>query len=181
MKITLMMIVSSESTETFIQLTVEGLLNHFFSFRSHYFQEDVSWFLNQANMHMEWCYRQELSFKQCVHASERPSTTITVQTEVSCNHDCIYIVYVYNHYLQTHLLKLSMFKFYLGHILGEWEENGDQQPQYNPLQLFKQQFRLLIGEVLMTNNLGSPGPYMPVFCQAGLPEYLTIKFQEVSL
>lgn len=62
-------------------------------------------------------------------------------------------------------MKMNLFKYYLGHILGNYEEEKSRQ-ELCPLSLHRQQFRNLIGEILMQPaDLGSPGPYIPLFYQ----------------
>ncbi len=58
---------------------------------------------------------------------------------------------------------MSRFKFYLGRILGSYNEKEDSS---GPLCLYQQRFRSLIGEVLtQSENLGPPDRYMPLFYQ----------------
>lgn len=55
-----------------------------------------------------------------------------------------------------------MFKLYLGRILGKNTDSGECYP----LLLYHMELRALIGEVLMQpEELGPPGPYLPLFCQ----------------
>ena len=75
-----------------------------------------------------------------------------------------------------------MFKFYLGRILGCYtEQAGTEHGQESgPLLLYQQQFRGLVGEVLAQGeNLGPPGPYIPLFYQLG-KSASTSKFAEVG-
>lgn len=67
---------------------------------------------------------------------------------------------------------MSLFKFYLGHILGSYNKEGSvQQLESGPLLLYQQQFRALIGEILMqSKNMGAPGPYIPLFYQIRLKD-----------
>ena len=59
---------------------------------------------------------------------------------------------------------MNMLKFHLGYILGK--KVGDVQPESEPLLLYQQQFRSLVGQVLARqDNLGAPGPYIPLFYQ----------------
>ena len=66
-------------------------------------------------------------------------------------------------------MKMNLFKYYLGHILGNYEEEKSQREleksqKLCPMSLHRQQFRNLIGEILMQPvDLGSPGPYIPFF------------------
>lgn len=59
---------------------------------------------------------------------------------------------------------MSVFKLYLGHILGEYDQHDKQAALSGPLLLYHHQPRTQIGEVLMaTKGLGSPAPYIPTF------------------
>ena len=75
---------------------------------------------------------------------------------------------------------MSMFKFFLGRILGSYvEQPGVDQMESGPLLLYQQQFRGLVGQVLMQDmSLGPPAPYIPLFYQIGLSSS-TKKFAEV--
>ena len=72
----------------------------------------------------------------------------------------------------------SVFKLYLGHILGLCDKVAVLS---NPLQLYDHKRRSQVGSVLMaTPNLGSPVAYVPTFYQ----DYLSINHRtnhEVSM
>lgn len=74
---------------------------------------------------------------------------------------------------------MSLSKYYLGRILGSCVEGTEpiMQPSSGPLGLYHQQFRALIGEVLQSDNLGQPGPYIPAFYRAG---FIDAEFPKVS-
>ena len=57
---------------------------------------------------------------------------------------------------------LNTFKLYLSRILGK---NAVDSDKYYPLLRYCVELRTLIGEVLMSEDLGPPGPYLPLFCQ----------------
>lgn len=64
-------------------------------------------------------------------------------------------------------MKISAFKFYLGRILGE---HNEEQELVSGLSLYQQQFRSLVGQVLIQDDsLGPPGPYIPLFYQNQSP------------
>ena len=68
-------------------------------------------------------------------------------------------------------MELSLSKYYLGRILANQIEKGEsiKQSASNPLSLYNQQFRALIGKVLIhSTNLGSLGPYIPLFYWDGV-------------
>ena len=61
---------------------------------------------------------------------------------------------------------MSVFKLYLGHILGSCDEHDELGAKSGPLQLYHHQPRSQVGSVLMANpDLGSPAPYIPTFYQ----------------
>lgn len=64
------------------------------------------------------------------------------------------------------VMTMNMLKFHLGCIPGK-KVGGDVQPESGPLLLYQQQFRTLVGQVLARrdDNLGAPGPYIPLFYQ----------------
>lgn len=74
-------------------------------------------------------------------------------------------------------MEINSVKFHLSHILKSYKRG---QPESGPLLLYQQQYRTLIGEVLMQQAKELPGPYVPLFYQIGFSE-LTIKFPEVRL
>ena len=58
---------------------------------------------------------------------------------------------------------MSVFKLFLGHILGSCDQN-DEAALSGPLQLYHYQPRSQVGRVLMTTpDLGFPAPYIPTF------------------
>ena len=69
-------------------------------------------------------------------------------------------------------IEMSMFKFYLARILGNYEEPSKgraNQQEFGPL-LYRQENRALVGKVLMfKKELGLPGLYVPVFYQNSPP------------
>lgn len=74
---------------------------------------------------------------------------------------------------------MSVFKLYLGRILGSYREEVDSVS--GPLCYYQQHFRSLIGKVLIQpDNLGQPGPYIPLFYQLGLQGATKI-FAEVRM
>ena len=61
---------------------------------------------------------------------------------------------------------MSVFKLYLGRILGSCDEQDDLAPLSGPLMLYHHKPRSQIGSVLMAaSDLGSPAPYIPTFYQ----------------
>ena len=77
-------------------------------------------------------------------------------------------------------IEQSVFKFHLGYILGSYtEQPGSDQSESGPLLLYCPEFRTLIGEVLAdSEDLGPPGPYLPLFYQDTLSDNLK-KFADV--
>lgn len=68
---------------------------------------------------------------------------------------------------------MSLFKFYLGRILGSYEKKED----CGPLLLYQQQPRTMIGKVLI--QLEPPGPYMPLFYQKWLSDSSCIEVSHI--
>ena len=67
-------------------------------------------------------------------------------------------------------VSISVFKLYLGRILGSCDQHNEQAGLSGPLMLYHHQPRSQIGRVLMAApDLGSPAPYIPTFYQ----EYAT--------
>ena len=64
---------------------------------------------------------------------------------------------------------MGILKFYLGHILANCTvRSHSARVDSGALPTYKQQFRSLVGEVLMQGeDLGPPGPYIPLFYQIG--------------
>ena len=66
-------------------------------------------------------------------------------------------------------ISLSLFKLYLGRILGsipnDLEVNEEAALKFGPLLLYRKGPRLQIAKVLLeiSSKLGKPGPYIPVF------------------
>jgi len=76
---------------------------------------------------------------------------------------------------------MSVFKYYLGQILGtNTESTGSKQVESGCLLLYYHKHRSLVGKVLTQHsNLGLPGPYLPHFYQLG-PSTSARSFAEVS-
>lgn len=74
-------------------------------------------------------------------------------------------------------MEINFMKFHLSHILKSHEKN---QPESGPLLLYQKQYRALIGEVLVQQAQGPPGPYTPLFYQAGFSD-VTMKLPQVRL
>ena len=70
-------------------------------------------------------------------------------------------------------MDLSRFKYHLSCILGCYKEMGTgegDQLQSGPLLMYRQEVRTLVGRVLYPDNqLGPPGPYVPLFYQNSPP------------
>ena len=61
---------------------------------------------------------------------------------------------------------MSIFKLYLGRILGSCDQQDESALLSGPLQLYDHKPRSQIGSVLMAaSDLGSPAPYIPTFYQ----------------
>ena len=66
-------------------------------------------------------------------------------------------------------ISLSLFKLYLGRILGsipeDLELNEEEALEFGPLLLYRKGPRLQIANILsaLSSKLGEPGPYIPVF------------------
>ena len=69
-----------------------------------------------------------------------------------------------------HTLEMGILKFYLGRILVNCKvPSHSVQVAFNSLPNYHQQFRSLVGEVLMQGkDLGPAAPYIPLFYQKGL-------------
>ena len=63
-------------------------------------------------------------------------------------------------------VSISVFKLYLGRILGSCDQRNEQAALSGPLLLYHHQPRSQIGRVLMAApDLGPPAPYIPTFYQ----------------
>ena len=64
-----------------------------------------------------------------------------------------------------------MFKLYLARILGTCPKDySDEATKSGPLELYQHEPRTALGRVLTSApDLGSPGPYIPVFYQESPP------------
>ena len=61
-------------------------------------------------------------------------------------------------------VSISVFKLYLGRILGSCDKHAEAAALSGPLLLYHHQPRSQVGSVLMaTPDLGLPAPYIPTF------------------
>ena len=131
---------------------MEGLFAHFFSTdRRTYHVEDVHWFLELANEQVEWkanVYEQDVDV-----VSGDLSDDILTKFE---SHGAI---------------SLHTFKLYLARILGTSPKDCSlEATKSGPLELYQHKPRTAVGHVLTSApDLGSPGPYIPVFYQESPP------------
>ena len=124
---------------------MEGLFAHFFSpYRRGYHTKDVQWFLELANKQEHW-----------------KTNPLKCDQSVKVEHTCSSQI----PQLPQEAISMSVFKLYLGHILGSCEQCVDKVAALSgPLQLYHHQPRSQVGCTLMaTPHLGLPAPYIPTF------------------
>ena len=109
-----------------------------------YHTKDVQWFLELANKQEHW-KTNPLECDQSVQVEHTSSSQIPQ--------------------LPQEAISMSVFKLYLGHILGSCEQCVDKVAALSgPLQLYHHQPRSQVGCTLMaTPHLGLPAPYIPTF------------------
>ena len=184
-----------------VRLVMEGLLAHFFPpDRPQYHTEDILWFLKLANEQEQWSANpfegeEESRFEAATEESvgvvaggleddllsklEESTLSKTTPSNTEVLNNCKIIIFVclficlFVVQLLPGAIEISMFKFYLARVLGNYVEpsgGGADQQELGPLLLYRQESRSLVGKVLMSKkNLGPPGPYIPVFYQNSPP------------